>query len=62
MEGRVIKKIKRKQPKSANDPQFKLNEQGKMIDENGEEIEFEDDSDDLEDNAGAQYMDEQVVV
>jgi len=29
-----------------------------MVDENGEEIEFEDDSDDLEENAEATYMDE----
>lgn len=33
-----------------------------MVDENGEEIEFEDDSDDLEENAEATYMDEQEVV
>ena len=39
-----------------------MNENGKMVDENGEEIEFEDDSDDLEENAGAEYMDEQEVI
>ena len=33
-----------------------------MIDEYGDEIEFEDDSDDVEENRDAQYMDEQEVV
>jgi len=35
---------------------------GKMVDEYGDEIEFEDDSDDVEENRDATYMDEQQVV
>ena len=55
MDSRVIKKIKRKNPEHSD--QFKVVD-GKMYDDDGELIEFEDDSDDLEEERLAQYIDE----
>jgi hypothetical protein len=48
---RVIKKAKRR-----------VNEEKPLVDEDGEEISFEEDSEELEANKKAVYMDEQEVV